>query len=132
VLAFDEAQKLLADDDPTDVAAYERHRRRARRHEGGRIASFLRADALDVDSVVVLPDDDTTTIKDLGDGFVRLHLSDRRLRLPVTVVPAIEQLQQERRVRVGNLVELNASSQLVVARRLVVEGMLHIDGGKAR
>jgi mannose-6-phosphate isomerase-like protein (cupin superfamily) len=132
VLAFDDAQKLLADADPTDVAAYERQRRRARRHEGGRIASFLRADALDVDSVVVLPDDDTSAIEDLGDGFVRLHLSDRRLRLPVTVVPAIEQLRRERRVRVGDLVELNASSQLVVARRLVVEGMLHIDRGPER
>ena len=125
-LAFDEAQKLLVEADPSDVAARERRRRRPRRDESGRLASFLRAGDLDLETVVVLPDDDGSRVEVLGDGFIRLHLPDRRLRLPATAAPALDQLRRERVVRVGDLVELDESSQVVVARRLVVEGLLRI------
>jgi hypothetical protein len=130
-LAFDEAQKLLVEADPSEVAARERRRRRPRRDESGRFASFLRAGDLDLDSDEALPDDDGSRVEVLDGGFVRLHLADRRLRLPATVVPALEQIRRERRVRVGDLVDLDASSQLVVARRLVVEGMLRVLGERS-
>ena len=125
-LALDEAQKVLADADPIAIARTERGRRRPRRDDDGRVSSVVRRADLDADTVVQLARTETPRLEALEDGFMRLHLSDRQLRLPDTTRPALEQLLLGRRVRVGELPGLDASSQCVVARRLVIEGMLRI------
>jgi bifunctional lysine-specific demethylase and histidyl-hydroxylase NO66 len=62
------------------------------------------------------------------DGRVELILSDRRLRLPPSIAPAIDRVLATDPVRPADLDDLlDLSSRLVLCRRLVREGMLSID-----
>ena len=60
------------------------------------------------------------------DGRLVLDLFDRRVHLPPVARPALERLLAGAPTRVGDLPELDASSQLVLARRLVREGLIVI------
>lgn len=124
--AFELAGKALADADAPDVAARERRRRRPRREPSGRLASVLRLRDLDGTTVVRIARSAAPTLELLDDGAVRVHLVDRRVQLPGGARSALEQLMGGDDVRVDDLVELDASSRVVVARRLVAEGMLEI------
>jgi uncharacterized RmlC-like cupin family protein len=124
--AFDQAGKTLADADPVEVAARERRRRRPRRDPSGRVASILRLPDLDGDTVVRVARGTAPTMELLDDGAVRVQLSDRSVQLPHGALSAVEQLMAAGDVRVGDLADLDAPSRVVVARRLVAEGMLEI------
>jgi hypothetical protein len=59
------------------------------------------------------------------DERVRLDMADRTVDLPAVLVPAVERLLDGRVHRVGELGDLlDASSRLVLVRRLVREGIL--------
>ena len=55
-----------------------------------------------------------------------VDLGDLRVRMPVSALDALRELVEASEVRVGELAGLNAESQLVVARRLVGDGVAEI------
>lgn len=57
-----------------------------------------------------------------GRAWVRVQLSDRSLRIPAAVQPAVEALAEARSLPVAELPGLDPASQVTVARRLVREG----------
>lgn len=61
------------------------------------------------------------------DDRLRLDLGDRILHLPPVARPSLEVLLQGVPVAVRDLPDLDEESRLVLARRLVREGMLVVD-----
>jgi len=61
---------------------------------------------------------------------VVLRLPSTALTLPVAAHPALRTLLTGAAVRVGDLPELDAESAVVVARRLVREGVLVVPDGR--
>ena len=59
-----------------------------------------------------------------ADGRLTLELVDRRLHLPAACRAALEQLLTEPELQVGAIAGLDETSQVVLARRLVREGLL--------
>ena len=108
------------------VATSEQRRRRPRVRHEGHLASLVRSDSLDVDTCVQVRSGPTPTLSEERDGRVRLDLGDRTLHLPTAAVPALELLLDGAVVAVGALPDLDGESRLVLARRLVREGMLVI------
>lgn len=121
---LDLAAKTLAAADPAEVARRERTRRRTRTHAGGTISSVIRAGELSLDSIVSLVTGQRPHIQPLDDHTIRLQLADRALRLPAVARPAIEHLVACETVRVGELPGIDPESRVVLARRLVREGLL--------
>ncbi|MBK5222882.1 MAG: cupin [Acidimicrobiia bacterium] len=122
--ALEHAGKALDVADVSEVADRERRRRRPRPEHGGRIASTIRAADIDGSTIVRLRPGTAPTVEDGADGALRLQLSDRRLRLPAVARAALEVLCAGSLVRVDELPSIDAESRLVLARRLVREGML--------
>lgn len=121
------ATRLLSDSVSEGAAAAERTRRRPWVRHDGSLASAARVNSLDLDTCVRLrtgpPPSFTVT-----DGRVHVDLGGRRrLHLPATALKAIEQVFTGAPLRVGDLEDLDAASCLVVARRLIIEGLLVID-----
>jgi mannose-6-phosphate isomerase-like protein (cupin superfamily) len=126
--AVQAAAKVLVDADPADVAGHERRRRRPRVRHDGHLASLVALDDLDADSVVVLRDGPQPVVSVEDDGRLRLDLGERVLHLPAGADASIDRLLSGERCRVADLPDLTPRSRLVVARRLVAEGMLLVVG----
>jgi bifunctional lysine-specific demethylase and histidyl-hydroxylase NO66 len=109
------------------MAARERDRRRPRLRREGHVSSIVRLDRLDVDSVVRLRPGPVPSLGEEPDARLRLDAGDRVLHLPPVARPALEVLLAGDPVRVGDLPEIDRSSRVVLARRLVVEGLLVVD-----
>jgi mannose-6-phosphate isomerase-like protein (cupin superfamily) len=127
--ALRRATDALAAADPAEVAARERSRRRPRLRREGHVSAIVRLDRLDLDSVVRLRPGPVPVIDEERDGRVRVDATDRVLHLPPVARPALEVLLAGDPVRVGDLPGIDPSSRLVLARRLVVEGLLTLDLG---
>ena len=124
-----EAAKHLESADAAAIADRERRRRRPRLRHEGHVESVLRLPELDASTVLRLRRGPVPTLDVPADGTaVRLDLGDRVLRLPVTARPALEALLCGHGVTVGDLPGLDEGSRLVLARRLVREGMLVLAG----
>ncbi|MGY6501093.1 MAG: JmjC domain-containing protein [Acidimicrobiales bacterium] len=129
---LDQAAKALSSADVDSIAADERARRRrhSRPHTVGTISSLVRAAAIDADSVVELVPGSDPIIDDIDADGVRLRLTDRTLRLPGVSRESLELLSAGTGpVRVGDLPGIDAESRIVLARRLVGEGMLLLHDG---
>ena len=122
--ALSGAARVLASADAEDLAASERQRRRPRTRHEGHVAAIIGLDDLGAASLVVVRDGPRPSLTTEVDGRLRLDLGDRVLHLPAAARPALEQLLHGEPVTVGDLADLDDESQLVLARRLVREGML--------
>ncbi len=113
------------------LAAGEIRRARTRRLPlpTGQLRSVLALDDLGSDAVVARRDDHPATISTdaAPDGTFLLQLVDRTLQFPLLALPAVEQLLRETTVRIGDLDDLEPSGQLVLARRLIREGLLIVE-----
>lgn len=118
----------LATVDPGAFAGQEARRATTRRRPLplGQLESVLALGALRPESVVARRPDHPAQVVTEPDAADRLTLElvDRRLRLPAAAGPALDQLLADPKVQVGALRGLDAESQLVLARRLVREGLL--------
>lgn len=118
------AAAVLAAADAAEAATSERRRRRPRIRHEGHVASIIGLDTLGPDTCVRLRLGPAPPVAEEPDGRVRLDLGDRVLHLPSAARPALDLLLGGAPVAVGDLPDLDADSQLVLARRLVREGML--------
>jgi len=125
--ALQAAAKALVDADASEVAAHERRRRRPRPRHDGHVASVVALDRLDAETLVALRAGDPPRCTTQTDGRIRLDLGDRIVHLPAGASAAVERLLAGGPCRVGELPGLTPASRLVVARRLVVEGMLVVE-----
>ena len=124
-----EAAKHLESADAAAIADRERRRRRPRLRHEGQLESVLRLPELDHSTVLRLRRGPVPTVDVNADAtMVRLDLNDRVLRLPVAARAALEVLLSGDPVAVRGLPGLDDDSQVVLARRLVREGMLTIVG----
>ncbi len=123
--AVTSARERLTAAEADDIARRERTRRRPRRPRRGRLTSLVELDHLDTASVVGLRLGVVPQVELVGDR-VHVRLDRCVVRMPPTVMPALDLLCRGQCVVVGDLPGLDAASQVVVARRLVVEGMLDI------
>lgn len=123
------ATDVLASADPAEMAVRERDRRRPRIRRDGHVASIVRLDRLDVDAVVRLRPGPAPVIAEEPDGRVRLDAGDRVLHLPPVARAALEALVAGDPICVDDLPGIDRESRLVLARRLVTEGILTIDAG---
>jgi hypothetical protein len=124
---LDYAAKTLSSADPARVTTDEKVRRgrHSRPHPVGTISSLVRATSINGDSVVRLVPGQHPTIEQIDDGTVRLRLTDRALRLPNVARPALELLVAGTGpIRIGQLPGIDAESRVILARRLIGEGML--------
>jgi len=114
--------------DPAAVVDAERSRARTRRRPlllGG-LESVLRLHEVGPTTVMARHRDQparTTGAPD-GDDRVVLELADRRVLLPRAMEAAVDHLLREDEVVVGELPGLDEGSRIVLARRLVREGLL--------
>lgn len=120
------AADVLQEADADELAASERQRRRPRVRHDGHVASIIGLDHLDHDTCVTLRRGPDPLLSTEPDDRLRLDLGDRVLHLPSVAAPALGSLLAGGAVRVGDLADLDGDSQLVLARRLVREGMLTI------
>lgn len=118
------ASDALHEADPDEMATSERRRRRPRVRHEGHVASIVGLDDLDHDTWVTLRGGPDPQLSTEPDRRLRLDLGDRVLHLPPAAAPALGSLLAGGAVRVGDLPDLDDESQLVLARRLVREGML--------
>lgn len=118
--------------DPSALAGAEQERARTRRRPLalGQLRSILELGDLDGTTVVARRLDHPARIAPelAADGRVVLELLDRRLLLPAAMRPALEQLLGEPEVAVGALTDLDQGSQVVLAKRLIREGLLVVAG----
>jgi lysine-specific demethylase/histidyl-hydroxylase NO66 len=97
----------------------------------GQLQQLVTLDQLDDTSVVRRRPDTVCEVEHRDDGL-RLVLGDRGLNVPVAVEPAIRRLLDDRPGPVAALDDLlDASSRLVLVRRLVLEGVLEVVPGGA-
>lgn len=128
-IALAHASGTLAAADAGEVAASERRRRRPRVRHEGHLASIIGLDALDAATCVRVRPGPAPVVSAAPEGRLRLDLCDRALHLPAAAGPALELLLGSTSpVAVGDLPDLDGPSRLVLARRLVREGMLIIVG----
>jgi len=117
------ATDVLAHSDPGRLAQLEQ--RRAGRGTG-------RGDALRTELQVTAITDDTVISQRVDaavrtvDGTTTIHLHDREIRMPAIAGAAIDAILTQQTLAVRDLAGLNETSRLVLARRLVREGMLEI------
>lgn len=118
------AAQMLGAADADEVATRERQRRRPRIRHEGHVASIVGLDGLERLSRVVVRAGPRPALTQEADARLRLDLGDRILHLPTTAQSALEVLLAGGPVTVRDLPDLDDESQLVLARRLVREGML--------
>lgn len=118
----------LAAADADALAAGEIRRARSRRLPlpTGQLRSVLALDDLGADDIVGRRPDHAASVDVDGarPGRFLLCLADRTLDLPVGALEAVERLLREPAVRIGDLDDLEPNGQLVLARRLIREGLL--------
>lgn len=120
-----DAAAWLADRDATVVAEREVTRAHQSRAPDlrGQLAHVLALDEVDADVAVTPRPGQRVRVHTDGDRIV-LDLADRQVRLPAGTRPAIDAMLADAPVRVGDLPGLDDASQVVLARRLVREGVL--------
>lgn len=119
---LDVAQRRLGAFDPTCLPLAGLAPRRRRRHTDQLRHAFAAA-AVDVDSEVGRRAG-TEAIMATHAETVAVSFAGRTVRLPAAAGAAVEQLMSGERIRVRDLRGLDPVSQVVVARRLVEEGLL--------
>ncbi len=125
--AIGSAATALSDADPAALADVEHRRRRPRLRHEGHVASVVALDELGPGSCVRLRTGPPPTLTTDDDGRLRLDVGDRVLHLPAVAQPALDVLLEGGVVAVGDLPDLDEASRLVLARRLVREGVLVLD-----
>ncbi len=128
-----EAGRWLAALDTGPVAAELRHGFWSRRLPllEGQLQQLVALDQLDDRSIVRRRPGAVCEVE-LGDDGLRLVLGDRELAVPLAVEPAIRRLLDGEPAPVAALDDLlDASSRLVLVRRLVLEGVLEVVPGGA-
>lgn len=131
----DEIRAELDTPDPTETDAdtrlIERLRsRRPRRHARGALADAIRHAEITDDTVIARADHEGAwEIDDVDGAQVRLVTDTDQLTCPAFVRPALEQVGQLARLRVGDLSGLDGPGRLVLARRLLDDGFAQIVGG---
>ena len=122
-----DAAAWLADRDVAALAQRESdrfHRTRAPRLDG-QLRRLLSLDEVAVDALVVRRAGVPVRCTVEDDRLV-LDLPDRRVLLPATVRAAVDRLLSGAAVRVGDLDGLDEASRVVLARRLVREGICEV------
>ena len=125
--AIGSAATALTEADPAALAESEHRRRRPRLRHEGHVASVVALDELGPGSCVQLRAGPSPTLSTEDEGRVRLDLGDRVLHLPPVARPSLEVLLEGAPVAVGDLPDLDEASRLVLAQRLVREGMLVVE-----
>lgn len=124
--ALGRAVEVLRSTDAAEIATSERQRRRPRVRHDGHLSSIVGLDDLGHETYVVVRRGLPPSLETEADGRLRLDLGDRVLHLPAVAASALRLLLAGPAVAVGDLPDLDGDSQLVLARRLVREGMLRI------
>jgi len=117
----------LAGADRSDVVDREVRRARTRRRPllTGQLAAVLRVDDLTLDDELARRADQPARLgPDAPDGRVVLELADRRVLLPAIARPALEAMLAAERLSIQSFPGVDDQSKLVLARRLVREGLL--------
>jgi lysine-specific demethylase/histidyl-hydroxylase NO66 len=113
------------------AAAHERERALTRRVPlpTGRLGSVLAADRIDGATIVVLRPHLRARLADgaAADGRLVIDLDGRRMLVPAVARPALDVLLSGDPVVVGSLPDLDDGSRVVLARRLVREGVLVVE-----
>lgn len=122
--AIGSAATALSEADPVELADAEHRRRRPRLRHEGHVSSVVALDELGPGSCVRVRPGPPPVLSTEDHGRLRLDLGDRVLHLPAVARPALELLLDGDVVAVGNLPDLDEESRMVMARRLVREGML--------
>ncbi|MGN6427350.1 MAG: cupin domain-containing protein [Leifsonia sp.] len=92
------------------------------------LATIAAAGALTAESVVVLRDGlRAVQVLDADSDAVSVRLPAKTVTFPVAAAAAIDRLLDGRPVRVGDLPELDEASAVVVARRLLREGIVVVE-----
>lgn len=78
------------------------------------------------DESIVRRREGSICIVDLVDGEVSALLGDRELRMPAWAEPAISLLATGVAIEVGDLPGLDPNGRIVLARRLIREGLLEV------
>jgi ribosomal protein L16 Arg81 hydroxylase len=119
---LDAAQRRLGAFDRTFLPLTDLAPRRRRRHADQLRHAFAAA-SVDVDSEVERRAGTEAIVATHADT-VAVSFAGRTVRLPAAAGAAVEQMVTGDRTRVGDLADLDPVSQIVVARRLVEEGLL--------
>ncbi len=124
-----ESAERLAAEDPEPVAAREvqRARRRPRPGPRGTLRAVLDAHAISDETSLRRASEEPFWLVDDGDTVV-LERSGRRLRGPAALRPALEVVLERTELRVADLAGLDDTSRAVLARRLLRDGFLELDG----
>ena len=120
--------EAIADTDAHEVAVRRASRFLTDRSPAllGGLTDLVALESLDDDTVLERRPTSACALGQDGDRLTVL-LGDRELRMPLRLQPVMEFVRDQRAFRVGDLERwLDASSRLVVARRLVREGLLRI------
>ena len=91
------------------------------------LAQAAALDRLDADSVLAVRRHMRHVVDAEGDEVV-VRLPDRTLRLPLSTAKAVRALLDGERLRVADLPGLDAADALVLARRLVREAVVVVEG----
>ena len=92
----------------------------------GGLADVLAVDALAVDTPVRRRRGRPMVLRDLPDGRLRVLLGDRHLDVPARIRPALDHVRAAEWLVPADLPGLDPESRLVLARRLVREGLLEV------
>ena len=91
----------------------------------GQIHRWLALDRVS-DESIVRSREGSICIVDLVDGEVSALLGDRELRMPAWAEPAISLVATGEAIEVGDLPGLDSNGRIVLARRLIREGLLEV------
>ena len=115
--------------DPVEIARKLRHKVLSTRQPllRGQMHRLLTLDAVGDDSMVARRPGSICVIEPIGDELSVL-LGDRELRMPMSVEPAMSLIADGASVAVADLPGLDQASRLVLARRLIREGLIEVIG----
>lgn len=106
--------------------------RRLRRTRYGRLAAAVDPTVLTDDQLLRRRADSTLRTEIDADGGVVVQLADRRLRMPAGAGAAMAAVGAKTALTVGELVGLDRSSRVVLAGRLIREGLLELADQSSR
>ncbi len=106
--------------------------RRLRRTRSGRLAAAVEPTLLTDDQRLRRRAETTLCTEIDADGGVVVQLADRRLRMPAAASAAMAVVGAKTELTVGELVGLDRSSRVVLAGRLIREGLLEIADQSSR